>query len=420
MNDKKRPDAFEHNVASLLKASFTEEPELQDRLLRAVLNEVRPDATAGIRRRRARALRWIMPAAAAVALIIAALHLLFPGTPAAASQVRTLYGLAELKAQDIASSNGQIQPIMNEWTLLPPYAQIQTRWGSQAEVLLADQSRLLSRSQTTLAFERGRKGERVIMDRGWISVEAARQKTGQSLQIQTPGACISVIGTKFDVHVTQKENGRRQTRVTVSSGEVRMESGGQVITLEPNTEGVAEEGEAPIRRCQMNEINELLRLRNLGARLAGEQRIDASEPSIIQFHSNGTATVWLVAHLTEARLEMRIKTSVTEVAAYDMDGVPIAAELDEERSCIRFSESQQDRLILRLDGVPGLFSNEGRGTFGFNQGRHDESVLSICQIWLPQFANIEEIQPKPIETSRALARQSVTIAVHALPPDLVD
>ena len=44
---------------------------------------------------------------------------------------------------------------------------------------------------------------------------AAKQAPGNSLTIETPGAKITVPGTRLDVHVVERLDGRKQTRVSV-------------------------------------------------------------------------------------------------------------------------------------------------------------------------------------------------------------
>lgn len=435
MNNNKSPTTFESNLANLLRASrIPAESGVEDRLTRAVLDEVRRQQSA--RQApwwRARAVRWTsaLAAAAALLVILVSWHLL--GRPVgSAGEVRSLYGMVEFNTKDLPANKEQrARTIMDQWTAIPANAQVQTRWGSQAEIRLADKSRLLSRPQTTLAIERGRRGERVILNEGWISVEAARQQPGQSLQVQTPGACISVLGTKFDVHVVQKASGRRQTRVSVASGKVAMESGGQKILLPPNTEGITEEGQPPLRRCQTPEVNELLRLSGLGQRLAREQQAASGAPSLIEFRVDGTATVWLITELKEApqqqvgAIEIVLKSPAKDVAAYRMDGSPLVATLDVQGSRIRLaavpaSESSGGRLILRLGGLQGLFLPRGKGAFEFSRAGQAAPVLSLYQLRLPESANIEDIQPQPIETARSLSLQTITLAVRALPPDLIE
>ena len=436
MNDNNPTKTFEHNMAALLRT--TQNPsksDLEDRLIHAVLDEVRRQQPAQrVSWLHTRALRWTAALTAAASLIVVMLYGYHPSQPeirpetqstVSAGEVRTLYGMVEFKTQDEPARKEQVdQTILDQWTSIPVDAHILTRWGSQAEVRLSDQSRILSRPQTMLTVERGRSGERIILDKGWISVEAAHQEPGKLLQVQTPGACISVLGTKFDVHVVQKANGHRQTRVSVASGKVEMESGGQKIFLTPNTEGIAEEDQIPVRRCLTPEVNELLRLNSLGERLANEQQATPGTSSLIEFHVDGTATVWLMTTLKKQG-EITLKVPVKEVAVYTMTGESLPASLDEQGTLIRLKADPvavkvEERLILRLGGITELFSPKGKGAFELIRTDQNASVISLCQIWLPESANIEEIQPKPIETARSLSRQTFTLAVHALSPDLIE
>ena len=434
MNDNKPSIAFEQNLASLLRVSLNQpESVMENRLIQTVLAEVRLQQP---KPRRfvwhTHTFRWATVLVAAALLIVVVVYGFLPSKPVfqptgSAGEVRTLYGMVELKTQDdMTSSVEGIQTIQDQWVSIPVNAWVQTCWGSQAEVRLADESRVLSRPKTMLTVERGRSGERIILDEGWISVEAAKQQPGKSLQIQTPGTCISVLGTKFDVHVVQKANGHKQTRVSVASGKVAMESGGQQIFLTPNTEGIAEEGQVPSSRCLTPEINEILRLNNLGKVLARDQQATPGTPSLVEFHVDGTATVWLIVQLKKAKSDkIALKVPVTEVAVYSMTGEPINANLDEQGMHISLVENQaieipDERLILRLSGIKELFSPKGKGVFEFIRADEDAAMLSLYQIWLPESATIEEIQPKPIETAQSLSRQTITLAVHAQPPDLIE
>ena len=91
-------------------------------------------------------------------------------------------------------------------------------------------------------------------------MDAAKQAPSNSLTIETPGAKITVLGTRLDVHVVERLDGRKQTRVSVLSGEVELESAGRKIVLLPNMEGVADQGGPPLARSLTAEVNEMIRL----------------------------------------------------------------------------------------------------------------------------------------------------------------
>lgn len=447
MSGNKPPTSFEKNLVRLLKAAPVERADAaaSEPWVRAVLAEVRQERDNRAARRRpwwrSRAVAWssALAAAALVLVVFAAWRLLAPGNGPGngnigqVGQVRAVYGLVAMETGAPAAagqSAGQPSAVgTDKWAAIGRGTRVRTRWGSQAEILLADQSRLLSRSQTTLELESGRQGEKVFLREGWLSVEAAKQRRGKVLRIETPGALVSVLGTKFDVHLVQKPSGRSQTRVSVAEGRVELESAGRKVFLPPNTEGVADEGLAPERRCLTPEVNELLRLAGLNEKLAREQGLSAGSPAIVEFHADATATVWLLARPQGGEkgkmVTLRLKGETSGAEAYTLEGEPLGVSLAGDKLQVRLGgagmEAKADgRLILKLSGVKGLFLPRGSGSFEAAAAGGEAPELSLYQFRLPDTARIDQIEPRPIETVRSLSRQAVTLALRAKGPELVD
>jgi uncharacterized protein (TIGR03435 family) len=94
------------------------------------------------------------------------------------------------------------------------------------------------RSHSELSFERAKDGIRIVLSRGGIVVNAAKQRTGH-LYVQTKDMTVSVIGTVFVVNADEAGS-----RVAVVEGEVRVQQGntqtklrsGEGLASSPNRE----------------------------------------------------------------------------------------------------------------------------------------------------------------------------------------
>jgi len=69
-------------------------------------------------------------------------------------------------------------------------------------------------------------------------------------------------------------------------------------------------------------------------------------------------------------------------------------------------------IILKLSGMAGVFTAQGKGVFEFIRAVEDPGVLSLVQFRLPESAEIEEIRPDPVENTKFYSRQSITVAAH--------
>jgi len=221
-------DILERNLGRLITSAATADvQQAAPPLLEAVRAEVRAE-----RRRRARQRLYCIGAvgglAAAAALVIVCVILRTPPTslPAAPlavlGQAKTLYGLATLAdGKDQRPLTGSSELHAGQW--------VQTLTGSLAEVLLADASKVLLQPRTLLQVLAKPNGQKLLLQEGQVTIQAARQAPGHCLTIATPGSEITVLGTTLDVHLIQRPDGIRQTRVSVNSGKVQMSGAGRSI-----------------------------------------------------------------------------------------------------------------------------------------------------------------------------------------------
>lgn len=428
MSEMNAYSPFERNLARLLKSSVAAPaPGFDERMRRVVLEEVRRESSGyDPPRRRRRVTYWLsaIAATAVTLLVVVAWRSLLPSPqPAYAGKVKVVYGLAALQKDDVSLDLGQSVPGAEErWEEVPSGAWISTRWGSRAEVLLADHSRLLSRPHTIFRVESGRSGEKITLSRGGINIEAAKQAPHKSLQIETPGVRIAVLGTKLDVYLIQKADGRSQTRVSVATGRVEMDSGGTTIVLPANTEGVADEGSPPMRRCLTAEINEINRLLAWNRRLATDAGLETGSPAIIEFQGDATANLWSVVTLPSAQSDgktccLTVNEQTSAVEAFTLEGSPLEVIHKDRAIEIHLPDSPGEtaavgQVILKLSGIKGIFTALGKGVFEFSYAKENPAAISLMQFRLPESARIEEISPEPVEKTKSISRQFLTVAAH--------
>lgn len=435
MNGNMPRDIPEENVGRLIASSVGEpESDFQPKLVAAVLEEVRGQG-ARIRTGRVRKTRGALAAAAAAALV-AAIALWSvptgvdqqedsvargPKSPPGAGpieqvgQVRRLHGLVLLE-------NGQSPRQVDRIEYVRAGQWVETYSRSEAAILLPDESRLSVRPRSRVQIAGETHGARLVVERGGLRVDAAKQASGNSLTIETPGAKITVLGTRLDVHVVERLDGRKQTRVSVLSGKVELESAGRKIVLLPNMEGVADQGQPPLARSLTAEVNEMIRLVDETHVLAAESKVPAGRPSIVEFHGDGSATIWTILpvlntakrDLTSYTLPSGMSASVRE--AYTLDGarLPVASSDDGraiDMSIAPVPPGAEAAVIVKLASVPGVFQDRGSGAYELALSATGSGVLSLVQFRLPASARIEELQPAPIETRQTLSRLVLTVAV---------
>ena len=104
---------------------------------------------------------------------------------------------------------------------------VRTAKGAHAVLRLGDGSTIEMRDRSELSVTRNAQGTTIHLNRGDIMVEAAQQKNGQ-LFVDTGDSLVSVTGTVFSV-----ANGTKGSRVSVVSGEVRLDHKGNERILRP-------------------------------------------------------------------------------------------------------------------------------------------------------------------------------------------
>jgi hypothetical protein len=427
----KSAPTFEQNLERLLAGTAELPAGFEQRLSAAVLAEVKAQ-----RQARPRAFRlsagWVIGAAAAAAVVLAGVGLWqlrnraqparpkgspdIVAVPARIGQVGQFYGLVSLRNGEPKHPAGPAQPIHpGQW--------IETRWGSQAEILLDDQSKFLVEPCSLVQIDQ-KDMKRIQLENGAFTADIARQPNGKPLTIQTPAGQIQVLGTKFDVHVVTRPNGHRQTRVTVASGRVRMDSAGRDVLLLPNMEGIAEEGQPPAARCLTSEVNEIARLICRSQPLAQEAGLPAASPVIIDFNDDTSATVWAVVSVENCgseplrRYMLPPKCAAGSVQVFTLQGGAVPAKPAQQGwqvdlSLCPVAPGEQSQLIVRVPDVKGLFHGAGSGTFRLDRPAGAIRSLSLVQVRLPAAANITEIFPKPLETRETLSRLIVTIPAES-------
>ena len=152
--------------------------------------------------------KQIWAAVAAVVLIAVALSVVFfPGTAMAT----------------VASVEGGLQRVTGAETqslkVNDPIRMGEVIRSNGGSLVLADGSRIETRSGAELLLERAPDGVRIQLHNGGIIVDAARQREGH-LHVQTRDFTVSVVGTVFLVNAETEGS-----RVAVIEGEVHVEQG---------------------------------------------------------------------------------------------------------------------------------------------------------------------------------------------------
>jgi ferric-dicitrate binding protein FerR (iron transport regulator) len=442
MNEKTPKDIPKENIERLIASSVSQpEPEFQRKLRAAVLDELRERPI--LRRNRPpQTLRWAAALLTAAAVLVAFVvwsisdmgqradfSVEEPGSPAVpggarhGGQVRNLYGLVFLQ-------NGQSPQQVDKTANVEVGQWVETHSGSEAVILLPDDSEFAVRPRSRVQIADKSNGARLVMQRGRLRLDVAKQPPGESLTVETPGAKITVLGTRLDVHVVQKPDGRKQTRVSVFSGEVELESAGRKVSLLPNMEGVANDGEPPRTRSLTAEVNEVIHLVEKTKDLAAESNLATGHPSIVEFYGDGSATIWtvlVVPNTTEADLRsytFSYGTTTAAVEAYSLDGarLPVVSAGDAwqvDMSMAPVPPGGEAALIVELSDVEGVFQDRGFGTHEFASPTNSSGKLSLVQFRLPASARIEQLSPEPIETRKTLSRLLITVAVDGQISDIL-
>lgn len=412
MRPESDPQVFEENLRKLLAAAAEQKGlGFQESLWQSVRAEVRRQRFASRRRLVLRGLS----AAAAVVICALAWLLLGPATEPV-GRVRAVYGWIELEEGDSARRIVGEEPLFAR-------RPVRTLSGSRGEIRLEDGSRLLLEPRTIVQVADEGRGLRVRLERGTVDVKAAKQQRGRWLAVETPASKVRALGTAFDVRLVRRPDGTGRTRVSVTSGTVELESGGEKILLPANTEGVADEGERPQRHLADLELNEILQLLDRTNELARQRNSRAGRPSVVRFKGGSTAAVWTLARLRDfgrqdgTTYSLRLKCPASKVRVFTLEGqeVPTSSqgrELKIDRSALDPALRMDTRLILELPEVSGVFQAESAGVVQFHRPVDPGGVVTLIQFHLPTAANIESISPTPIEVTTKLDRQVITVTAE--------
>jgi hypothetical protein len=409
MKPESHQDIFEENLRKLVAAAAGDRDSgFQDRLSRAVGGEVRR------RRSVVRHRLFLGGFAAAAALVVAVSLFMSTGNVAQVGQVHPIYGATEL------DGGGSVQKVLDDQQISPAQT-IRTLSGSRAEVRMSDGSRLVLSPRTSLQARREKRGVRVSLQSGAVDVEVARQQGGRSFRVQTPGSQVKALGTAFEVRLASRPDGGGRTRVAVTSGTVELESGESSVLLPANTEGVADEGRAPERHLGSLELNELVSLLKRNEELARQTNKEPGQPCIVHFKGGSTAAIWTLIRLSNFKrssagtYSLRLVCPASKAKVFTLDGQSVPATGQGRNLSIAASNlgvAADTDLILELPEVSGVFQAQSGGTIAFHRPVNPR-VVTLFQLHLPARANIGRISPEPVDTTRKLDRQVITIAANA-------
>jgi hypothetical protein len=403
MKNDSRQDIFEENLSKMLNSAMKKtDSSFDENLTKVVLTEVDKQRSA-LRYRLI--FKKISLAAAAAVIVIAAIRFANQGPVESVGQVRNIYGIVTI-------SNGNIPEKVIETTDIRAGQWIETLSGSKAEILLKDKSKLWPAPRTVLQISNGRNGQQILLQRGFVAIEAAKQPSGKSLTIKTDGSKVKVLGTK-------------RTRVSVASGSVELESSGEKVLLSANTEGIADEGKTPVKRPSNLDVSEMVRLFNKNNELAAQSNVDAGLPSIIDFKGGSTAAVWTMVPFEKleetgaGHYLIKLKYPAFGARVFTLEGTELPVSNQGRNLQIDFSSldvdpSQINQLVLHLPEIKGIFRSDDGNVIRFDRSTSPRPIVTLFQFRLPESANIEQIYPEPIETARKLSKLLITVAADSL------
>ncbi len=416
MKSDSHNNIFEENLSKMLKSSMKKSGSaFEENLSQAVLAEVHQQRLTANKRL---FFKKISFAAAAAVIFIAAVWFTRPGPVGSVGQVRNLYGI-------VTVGDGRTSENIVEAADIRSGQWIETLSGSKAEIVLSDQSRLLPAPRTVFQVLNGKHGHRILLKQGYMAVQAAKQPSGKSLMIKTNGSRVKILGTTLDVRLVNKPDGSKQTRVSVASGRVELESSGRKVLLPANTEGIADEGKTPVKRPLNLEVSEMVRLFNKNHEMATQSNVNAGLPTIIDFKGGSTAEVWTMVpyeKLEEAQpgqYVLKLKYPAFGATVFTFEGKQLPVHSKGRTLHIDFSEMdlnalQTEPLILKLPEVKGIFQAGEENFVRFDRPSGLHPMVTLFQFRLPELANIEHIYPEPIETAEKLNKLVVTVATNSL------
>ena len=416
MKDESRQDIFEENLSKLLNSDMKKtDSAFEENLTKTILIEVdKQRSSVGHRL----FFKRMSLAAAAAVIVIAAIRFVSQGPAENVGQVRNIYGI-------VTVSNGSTSEKVLETANIYAGQWIETLSGSKAEILLKDKSKLLPAPRTVLQIKNGKEGQQILLQRGFVAIEAAKQPAGKSLTIKTDGSKVKVLGTSLDVRLIKRPDGSKRTRVSVAKGNVELESSGKKVLLPANTEGIADEGKPPVKYPSYSEVSEMVRLFNKNKELAIQSNADAGLPAIIDFKSGSSAAVWTMVpfekfeETSAGQYLLKLKYPSIGAKVFTLEGIklPVSGQgrnLQIDFSGLDVNPSQINQLILHLPEIKGIFQSDDGNMVRFNRPESSSPTLTLFQFRLPESANIEQIYPEPIETARKLNKLLITVATDSV------
>jgi hypothetical protein len=415
MKNDSRRDIFEENLSKMLNSTMKKaDSDFEENLTIAVLTEVNKQRSSV--RYRLFFKRMSLTAAAAV-IVIAAIRFASKGPAESVGHLRNIYGI-------VTVSNGNTSEKVIETADIHAGQWIETLSGSKAEIVLKDKSKLWPAPRTVLQISNGRGGQQVLLQQGFVTIQAAKQLPSKSLTIKTDGSKVRVLGTNLDVRLVKKPDGSKRTRVSVASGSVELESAGKKVTLPANTEGIADEGKVPVKRPSNLEVSEMARLFNKNKELAIKSNVKAGLPTIIDFKGGSSAAVWtIVPHdkleeTTAGQYLLKLKYSSIGATVFTLEGIELTGSSQGRNLQIDFSgpdvdPSQINQLVLHLPEIKGIFQSGEGSIINFDRLASPFPIVTLFQFRLPELTNIEQIYPEPIETARKLNKLLITVATDS-------
>lgn len=415
MKNDSRQDIFEENLSKMLNSAMEKaDSAFDENLTKAVLTEVDRQRSA----LRYRLIFKKMSLAAAAVIVIAAIRFAKQGPAESVGLLRNIYGI-------VTVSNGNTSEKVLETADIRPEQWIETLSGSKAEILLKDNSKLWPAPRTVLQINNGKNGQQILLQRGFVAIEAAKQPAGKSLTIKTDGSQVRVLGTSLDVRLVKKPDGSKRTRVSVASGSVELESSGEKVLLSANTEGIADEGKTPVKRPSNLEVSEMVRLFNKNNELARQSNVDTGLPAIIDFKGGSTAAVWTMVPYEKlektgaGHYSLKLKYPASGARVFTLEGAELPVSNQGRNLQIDFSgldidTSQINKIVLHLPEIKGIFQSGEGSIIHFDRSAGSYPIVTLFQFRLPESANIEQIYPEPIETARKLNKLVITVATDSL------
>ena len=415
MKNSSKQNIFEENLGKMLNSAMKKtDSAFDENLTKAVLTEVDKQRSA---LRYQLFIKRLSLAAAAV-IVIAAIRFANQGPAESVGHVRNIYGIVTVSNENTSEKVLETADIIaGHW--------IETLSGSKAEILLKDKSRLWPAPRTVLQISNGKDGQQILLQRGFVAIEAAKQPAGKSLTIKTDGSKVRVLGTNLDVRLVKKPDGSKRTRVSVASGSVELESSGDKVLLSANTEGIADEGKTPVKRPSNLEVSEMARLFNKNKELAIQSNVNAGLPAIIDFKVGSSAAVWKMVPYEKLEktsagqylLKLKYPTFGARIFTLEGTELPVSSRgrnIQIDFSSLDVDPSQINQFVLYLPEIKGIFQTDGGNTVRFDIPASLHPIVTLFQFRLPELANVEQIHPEPIETARKINKLLITVATDSL------